>query len=79
MNIKGYEVTEAQQQACLKAMGKVFKKADVVAAAIIAGVPEEHAELVAQRLLASEKRQGHIVFDVNVWLRPAEFSRTRKK
>ena len=79
MNIKGFEVSEEQEKACVAAMGKVFKTDDVIAAAVHAGVPHEmikqqgHGEyslaaLVANRILQRECSVGKIVFDVNVWI-----------
>lgn len=78
MNVLGHSITAAQQDDCLGAMKGQFRKADVEAAALAAGVPEfanvgrvrpeRLANRVADRLLQQQRKAGNIVRAGQFWL-----------
>lgn len=78
MNVYGHSITAEQQAACLAAMKGCFRKVDVEAAALAAGVPEFAnvgrvrpellANRVADRLLQLQRKAGNIVRDGQYWL-----------
>lgn len=80
MNIKGFDIQLAHEEACLKVMGRAFKLEDVIGAAMDAGVPRvfpqpgsdrpvDIASLFARRMVSREVEAGRYVQDGNIWSR----------